>query len=88
MLSIYSNIINKASIPSAYMCPEAEFEMYLTEPPISINSNPLQHWKTSAYTRLRKAAQKYLSSPAESVASDRLKFSWLDIFQGKEFLEH
>ncbi|KAJ8874319.1 hypothetical protein PR048_025165 [Dryococelus australis] len=64
ILSIYSNIIDKTSIPSAYMCPEDEVEMYLAEPPIPINSNPLHYWKTSPYTRLRKAAQKYQSSPA------------------------
>ncbi|KAJ8881831.1 hypothetical protein PR048_018317 [Dryococelus australis] len=75
ILSIYSNIINKTSIPPAYKCPEAEVEMYLAEPPIPTNSIPLQYWKTSAYTRLHKAAQKYLSSPAGSVASERLSSS-------------
>ncbi|KAJ8875670.1 hypothetical protein PR048_023568 [Dryococelus australis] len=72
---------------SAYRCPEAEVEMYIAEPPIPINSNPIQYWKTSPYTRLRKAAQKYLSSPDGSVASERLFSFRLDIFQEKEFLK-
>ncbi|KAJ8892141.1 hypothetical protein PR048_004721 [Dryococelus australis] len=72
MLSTYSDIINKTSIPSAYRCPETEVEMYLAVSPIRINSNPLQYWKTSPYTRLHKAVQKYLSSPAGSVTSERL----------------
>ncbi|KAJ8889388.1 hypothetical protein PR048_008887 [Dryococelus australis] len=83
MLSIYSDIINKRSMPFTYRCPEAEVEMYLTEPPIPINSNPLQYRKTSPYTRLHKAAQKYLSSPAGSVASERL-FSSAGLISSKK----
>ncbi|KAJ8895439.1 hypothetical protein PR048_000771 [Dryococelus australis] len=53
-----STNIDKTSIPSAYKYPEAQVEMYLAEPPIPINSNPLQYCKTSPYTRLHEAAQK------------------------------
>ncbi|KAJ8875183.1 hypothetical protein PR048_023078 [Dryococelus australis] len=38
-------------------CPEAEVEIYFAEPPIPINSNPLQYWKTSPCTSGRKAAK-------------------------------
>lgn len=48
------------------------FEFFLREPRLQRNANIYAYWHSSPYKELQKAANKYLSAPPTSVASEQL----------------
>lgn len=71
---LYRGIMKrKNSTRCALHCtPEEELTSYLAEPLLEITSDPVKYWKSAPFSRLKKAAQKYLTAPSGSVASERL----------------
>ena len=71
---------------SSQSCPmETELDKVLHEPLLVKQSDPLLWWRDNAtiFPMLSKAAQRYLSSPATSVPSERLFSSAGDICSDK-----
>ena len=63
----------------------AEMEGYLNMPSIESNENPFLWWRQhkTAFQRLARLAQRYLSTPASSVCSERLFSEGGNIFEEK-----
>ena len=72
----YNQIIRSKGVSrrdSSYSL-QTELELYLSEPCLPLNHNPLDFWKNESRTfpRLAKLAQKYLSIPPGSSVSERV----------------